>query len=490
MPRRNILYKRVYHSLCTRIFSGQLCTGDKLPPMLELADEFRVSIITIRSTFKLLQELGLIRVSRGKEAVVIYDKDKPSSRAKLAQWVKNREAVILDVFTMMENLLPQTLAFGGSLARAEDVEKLAIIVQHAEEDPGDPGTLSLGLMEFYGVLVQLTHNETFASLLLASDAYMSMTMVAAAQSGEYRADYCAAALDYLGTMLAALRSGSAAQLASIARANIGRIRERTANYMAAITKGFTPNENIFLEWSMFRELSLHSEIANDLILRISAGEFFDGDHLPSEQKLQQQYNTSSKTIRRAILALNDYGIVRTINGIGTIMTYLSLDEPAGEEEFSAGTEFTEYFSALQLIILNAGGIAQQGLPPLTDVQAETARARVGRLLESPNHEFYSYVGILLQTAIQNYSHSLTRGILQQLNTCLFLSCHRRKYASDLFRDVQAQALPYVQDALSRLDSRDTAGFSEDILIMMKTLFSASEEMCGYYHKPIDVPMPL
>ena len=202
MPRRNILYKRVYHSLCTRIFSGQIKPGEKLPAMLDLADEFRVSIITIRSTFKLLQELGLIRVSRGKEAVVIYDRENIRSKERLCQWVKNREKVINDVFQLTATILPNTLAFGATLVEPEDVEKLQIITERIESQREEPGALSLALVEFYSVLSELTKNDSFDSLMTACDAFSSMTMVAASQSDSFRSSYCAILRDYMPGVLA------------------------------------------------------------------------------------------------------------------------------------------------------------------------------------------------------------------------------------------------------------------------------------------------
>lgn len=487
MPRRNILYKRVYHSLCTRIFSGQIKPGEKLPAMLDLADEFRVSIITIRSTFKLLQELGLIRVSRGKEAVVIYDRENIRSKERLCQWVKNREKVINDVFQLTATILPNTLAFGATLVEPEDVEKLQIITERIESQREEPGALSLALVEFYSVLSELTKNDSFDSLMTACDAFSSMTMVAASQSDSFRSSYCAILRDYMPGVLARIHEDQRV-IAKYIRGNILSIAALTADYMAELTAGFDVTEQISLEWSLYSELSLHSEIANDLILRVSTGEFFDGDHLPSEQRLQEEYGTSSKTIRRAILALNEHRIVKTINGIGTVVTFLSLDnvEMLPSDDVS---EYTRYFNALQLILLNTASICTHGFPTLTEAQIETTHQRIQRLLSSPNKEYYSCVGILLDVAIRDCPHELTRQVMQQFNTCLFLSCHRRRFATDLFRNVQETSLPYVRDALACLPKRNSVAFGEDILIILQMLHTASASMCKTFHIPADTPTP-
>ena len=54
------LYTQVYEGLRARIESGDVAVGDKLPTQHELADEFHVSVITVKHALALLQEAGYI----------------------------------------------------------------------------------------------------------------------------------------------------------------------------------------------------------------------------------------------------------------------------------------------------------------------------------------------------------------------------------------------------------------------------------------------
>ena len=59
----------------------------------------------------------------------------------------------------------------------------------------------------------------------------------------------------------------------------------------------------------------YDQVADDLTRRITAGEFTG--RIPSERYLADEYETSSKTVRKAIELLRERGIVRTAGTRGT-----------------------------------------------------------------------------------------------------------------------------------------------------------------------------
>ena len=60
----------------------------------------------------------------------------------------------------------------------------------------------------------------------------------------------------------------------------------------------------------------YQEIAGDLRGRIAAGEFAGGRLLPSEAQLAEQFAASRVTVRRALEALHDEGLVDSRQGLG------------------------------------------------------------------------------------------------------------------------------------------------------------------------------
>ena len=64
-------YMRVAQAIETRITSGELRPGDKLPAEQALADEYGVAYNTIRRCMKELRERGLIETVWGKGTFIL-----------------------------------------------------------------------------------------------------------------------------------------------------------------------------------------------------------------------------------------------------------------------------------------------------------------------------------------------------------------------------------------------------------------------------------
>lgn len=68
------------------------------------------------------------------------------------------------------------------------------------------------------------------------------------------------------------------------------------------------------------------QLINILRRQISQGHYRSGDRLPSESQLCKTYQVSPMTVRRAINALLEQGVVRTVQGRGTFVSPLRLSK--------------------------------------------------------------------------------------------------------------------------------------------------------------------
>ncbi len=66
--------------------------------------------------------------------------------------------------------------------------------------------------------------------------------------------------------------------------------------------------------------SLHGQVMQDLLARITAGEVGSGGALPTETALCEQYGVSRITVRRAIAELVARGLVSRKRGVGSFVT--------------------------------------------------------------------------------------------------------------------------------------------------------------------------
>src|SRR4051812_46886122 len=68
---------------------------------------------------------------------------------------------------------------------------------------------------------------------------------------------------------------------------------------------------------------LYHQLEQDLVDRISGGEFAPGDLLPSEEGICEQYGVSRITVRRALESLIHQGLIVRRRGVGSFVAQRS-----------------------------------------------------------------------------------------------------------------------------------------------------------------------
>lgn len=71
------------------------------------------------------------------------------------------------------------------------------------------------------------------------------------------------------------------------------------------------------------------QIANDLRARIVSGEIPPGRRIPSLTELEQEWDVSRDTLRKAVGILRAEGLVETVTGLGVFVR--ERDEETGDE---------------------------------------------------------------------------------------------------------------------------------------------------------------
>lgn len=91
------IYQQLYDQISSRIMNGDLKPNEMLPSMRTAAKELRVSIITIKKTWEMLETQGLIYTIQGKGSYV-------SSHTQIDLEVKKIETVKLVLQDALEAL--------------------------------------------------------------------------------------------------------------------------------------------------------------------------------------------------------------------------------------------------------------------------------------------------------------------------------------------------------------------------------------------------
>ena len=100
---------------------------------------------------------------------------------------------------------------------------------------------------------------------------------------------------------------------------------------------------------------LYHQLEQDLVDRISGGEFAPGDLLPSEEGICEQYGVSRITVRRALEALIHQGLIVRRRGVGS---FVAERRPGIRSVRLAGSleDFLATAGALHLNVLSLGEV--------------------------------------------------------------------------------------------------------------------------------------
>lgn len=119
-------FERIMAHLVSRIHTGQLPTGTRLPPERELSDFFEVSRVTLRAVIRSLQQSGYLATARGRSggSTVVWDGETSQtspSQSALSQAMRDR---LLDSLAFRSILEPGAaeLAAGQELTAEQRAE--------------------------------------------------------------------------------------------------------------------------------------------------------------------------------------------------------------------------------------------------------------------------------------------------------------------------------------------------------------------------------
>lgn len=79
------LYIQLRNQIVIGIATSQLCAGDSLPSVRQLADSIGINMHTVNKAYSVLRQEGFVKLDRRKGAVIAIDCDKELARQKLAE---------------------------------------------------------------------------------------------------------------------------------------------------------------------------------------------------------------------------------------------------------------------------------------------------------------------------------------------------------------------------------------------------------------------
>ena len=128
------LNNEISRQMISRILSGVLLPGDKLPPEREMAEQMNVNRNTLREALRKLEHLGLLSVKQGDGIYILDYRD--SGNIELLKHIlisrKEKTAeIIYDVLKIRTMVIPEMAALAAEKINIDDLSSLRAVM----EDP-------------------------------------------------------------------------------------------------------------------------------------------------------------------------------------------------------------------------------------------------------------------------------------------------------------------------------------------------------------------
>ena len=129
--RRNRLYEEIIAQIQDLIDSGNLKSGDQLPPERELAEIFKVSRNSVREAIRALEEKSILQSRPGDGTYVVIPEEK-SLIEPLAAAIQTQKDKLQEIFQFRRLIEPQIAYLAAENASDDDIAGFRTILEEQE----------------------------------------------------------------------------------------------------------------------------------------------------------------------------------------------------------------------------------------------------------------------------------------------------------------------------------------------------------------------
>ncbi|WP_022891297.1 FadR/GntR family transcriptional regulator [Agromyces subbeticus] len=163
---------QVLADLRTKILSGELAKGSRLPSERELSAYYDVSGPTVREAIRALSAMSLVDVRHGSGSYVVAESSALMHSAMTA--VVELESIdLVSILDLSETLYQQVVSLAVEVASDDELAAFRESMEAVQRNSDGP-TLPEPLRDFLLALVALSHNR----LLTAMSSYLIETQIA------------------------------------------------------------------------------------------------------------------------------------------------------------------------------------------------------------------------------------------------------------------------------------------------------------------------
>lgn len=441
MEQEDKLYMYVYRSILIDIFNNVYRYNEKLPTLTKLCDIYSVGRNTVRSALLELQKDGYVIIQRGKRAIVTFHLDDGDLYQQYTQKLSEIKHIISSVFETMECLFPTIGNFALKNATDEQINILINQVNHFDiDDIQNESQFVKELFEIYEIGFSFMNNPILDDLV--TTLLYSIYIPSYAQNNKKNSHKSIKQIQSVIKIILKTKQSF------IVKKSIAELchsySQIVDNYIDELCQGIQPKQNKKFVWNIHRgEDYLYMKVASGIVLDINNHIYKKGDLLPSILQIAEQYGVSERTSRRALVALREFHIIQTINGVGSkVIINILKNNTRLLKNIKLKTHIQSYYNASDLLAMINEVIIPKVLKSVSD---EEINEVVNKMKDSEDFllsDFYDFI----------YNHT---------NDCLYVIYKELQkynvwgYFVNFFIEINSQeALIKKQSLLTALEKRD------------------------------------
>lgn len=293
--------------------------------MEKMAELLVVSIDTIRLAYRQLQEEGYLTLSQSTGTVVKVHYSADEIAQNIQTFFAEHKDVILDINRSMPLLFSNIQLAAWKNISLEDLYKIEDNVVKNQIPP--QYFVTFYLHKIYGTL----NNDLLLRLINKLSIFYMVPFLSFKYCDSYIVND---EIDMITYKIKLCRQKDWAALRANILDELNRHFILIDNFYQAKLIVPDTTKQIKFTWSSYKKASqICYSVGFEILLMIVYGRYPKGSYLPSLKKLAEEKQVSVSTIRNSLALLNDLGIVKTINGVGTQV--LSMDQIAENSNLSS-----------------------------------------------------------------------------------------------------------------------------------------------------------
>lgn len=346
----------IYDYFVTRIRFQYYKEGDQLPIIDTLCREFCVADQTVRSALRRLRAEGYITMHNGQPTTVIFRQSEKEYDDYLLRYYEERQDAFFDLCQTVELIFIPLLIEGFGRIDEDDFSALINFAKNADVDD---------FVRFYCYILQKLDNPLTMNLFWEIILFQGFPLLKTRdRPGLNEIDYVR---NQLYQVVAFIREQNFDEfkinLLSYQRAVIGN----AVGYIKRRVKSVPIHNQISFTWRIYRDhpqicYSLTSHLLHDIYM----GDYSSLEYLPSYEKMADKYSVSVSTIRRTVRVLNELGVARSVNGKGTLIYTMEIqNDPPDFTATMIRRNLAYFFQAFEILLFSCEEIIKSTLSSLT-----------------------------------------------------------------------------------------------------------------------------